>query len=83
MQILQQLKIRQCFFIYFQFLLFLLVLLRIFLLSIKKDAKVCMNKRIINFEHSIFNVQIKNDLIPSGIEFTCFFFKNTSNRLVI
>lgn len=53
---------------------FLLVLLRIFLLSIKKDAKVCMNKRIINFEHSIFNVQIKNDLIPSGIEFTWFFF---------
>lgn len=75
MQILQQLKIRQCYFIYFQFLLFfLLVLLRIFLLSIKKDAKVCMNERIINFEHSISNVQIKNDLIPSGIEFTWFFF---------
>lgn len=54
---------------------FLLVLLRIFLLSIKKDAKVCMNERIINFEHSISNVQIKNDLIPSGIEFTWFFFK--------
>lgn len=53
---------------------FLLVLLRIFLLSIKKDAKVCMNERIINFELSIFNVQIKNDLIPSGIEFTWFFF---------
>lgn len=53
---------------------FLLVLLRIFLLSIKKDAKVCMNERIINFEHSISNVQIKNDLIPSGIEFTWFFF---------
>lgn len=52
---------------------FLLVLLRIFLLSIKKDAKVCMNERIINFEHSISNVQIKNDLIPSGIEFTWVF----------
>lgn len=34
-----------------------------------------MNERIINFEHSIFNVQIKNDLIPSGIEFTWVFLK--------
>lgn len=83
MQILQQLKIRQCYFIYFQFLLFFTGFTSHLFVIYQERRKVCMNERIINFEHSISNVQIKNDLIPSGIEFTCFFFKNTSNGLVI
>lgn len=75
MQILQQLKIRQCYFIYFQFLLFFTGFTSHLFVIYQKDAKVYMNERIINFEHSIFNVQIKNDLIPSGIEFTWVFLK--------